>query len=167
VGVNEGYSMSDEVIYDIDAVRAILPHRPPFLFVDRVIKLAPDVSIIAERDLKPEEFFFSGHFPGKPVMPGVLIADALAQTSGLLWGLSEKTSQARRTRVPADTPRFFSLASVNIKFVRPSFPGDTLRLCATAQQRFGELFSYSVEALVGRRQIAKGSLTLAKSEQPV
>jgi 3-hydroxyacyl-[acyl-carrier-protein] dehydratase len=156
--------MSNGVIYDIDAIRAILPHRPPFLFVDRVIKLIPDVSIVAERDIKPDEFFFKGHFPEKPVMPGVLIADALAQTSGLLWGLSEKVSLEIQNLSPVITPWFFFLASVDIKFVKPAFPGDTLRLFSSAQKHFGDLFNYSVEASVGRRQIAKGSLTLAKSE---
>ena len=154
--------MSNAVIYDIDAIKAILPHRPPFLFVDRVIKLAPDVSIVAERDLKTDEFYFTGHFPGKPMMPGVLIVDALAQTSGLLWGLSEKRSHETTT-----APQFFFLASVDMKFVNPAFPGDTLRLFAEAQRQFGDLFNYAVEASVGRRQIAKGSLTLVKSEKTI
>ena len=159
--------MPRDVIDDIDSIQAILPHRPPFLFVDRVIKLVPDVSIVAERDLKPDEFYFTGHFPGKPLMPGVLIVDALAQASGLLWGLSEKRSRETGKEASANVPRFFFLASVDMKFVNPAFPGDTLRLFAESQRQFGDLFNYSVEASVGRRQIAKGSLTLVKSEQPI
>ena len=82
--------MSGATNFTMEDILAILPHRPPFLFVDRVIKLVPDREIVAERAIRSDEPFFAGHFPGKPVMPGVLVTDALAQTSGLLWGLSKK-----------------------------------------------------------------------------
>jgi 3-hydroxyacyl-[acyl-carrier-protein] dehydratase len=156
-----------ETVFDIEAIKAIIPHRPPFLFVDRVVKLTPDVSIVAQRDLNPDEFYFAGHFPGKPIMPGVLIADALAQVSGLLWGLSEKLSLERRGQAAARIGRIFFLAAVDIKFVNPAFPGDTLSLFAEFKRQFGDLLNYAVEASVGRRQIAKGFLPLAKSEQTV
>jgi 3-hydroxymyristoyl/3-hydroxydecanoyl-(acyl carrier protein) dehydratase len=159
--------MSTDVIYDIEAIKAILPHRPPFLFVDRVVKLLPDVSIVAQRDLNPAEFYFAGHFPGKPVMPGVLLADALAQTSGLLWGLSEKLSREGENRAAEHPGRIFFLAAVDIKFVKPAFPGDTLQLFAEMKMQFGDLLNYAVEASVGRKLIAKGTLTLAQSEQTV
>ncbi len=159
--------MSIETIYDIEAIKAILPHRPPFLFVDRVVKLIPDISIVAERDLDPTEFYFAGHFPGKPLMPGVLLADALAQASGLLWGLSEKLNNGGGRRVPEQSGGIFFLAAVDMKFVNPAFPGDTLRLFAETQRHFGDLLNYAVEASVGRKLIAKGSLTLAKSDRTV
>lgn len=89
--------MPEKNVFTIEDIRAILPHRPPFLFVDKVTNLIPDKSIIAERKISPNEFFFKGHFPQKPIMPGVLITDALAQTSGLLWGLSKKNC---RTNIP-------------------------------------------------------------------
>jgi 3-hydroxyacyl-[acyl-carrier-protein] dehydratase len=159
--------MTIETIFDIEAIKAILPHRPPFLFVDRVVKFVPDISIVAQRDLNPDEFYFAGHFPGKPVMPGVLIADALAQVSGLQWGLSEKLSLEGKGKAAARIGRIFFLAAVDMKFVNPAFPGDTLTLFAEMKRRFGDLLNYAVEASVGRRQIAKGFLTLAKSEQTV
>jgi 3-hydroxyacyl-[acyl-carrier-protein] dehydratase len=155
--------MTSGTVFDIDAITAILPHRPPFLFVDRVVKLVPDVSIIAERDLLADEWYFAGHFPGKPVMPGVLITDALAQTSGLLWGLSEKTGHAAGG-LPDHKGRNFFLAAADMKYVRPAFPGDTLRLFAQLQKRFGGLINFTVEASAGRKQVARGSLTLAQSE---
>jgi 3-hydroxyacyl-[acyl-carrier-protein] dehydratase len=140
-----------------DVILSILPHRPPFLFVDRVIKLVVDKEITAERLIRDEEPFFTGHFPQKHIMPGVLVTDALAQTCGLLWGLSKKVSGA----VLAKEPEIFFLASSTMKFVNPSFPGETLTLCAWFERSFGSLFSYSVEAFVKRKVVAKGNLTLA------
>jgi 3-hydroxyacyl-[acyl-carrier-protein] dehydratase len=117
----------------------------------------PDKEIEAERDIRDDEPFFAGHFPQKHIMPGVLVIDALAQTSGLLWGLSKKTTGA----VLAKEPQIFFLASSTMKFVNPSFPGETLTLLAWFERSFGALFNYAVEAHVKRRLIAKGSLTLA------
>jgi 3-hydroxyacyl-[acyl-carrier-protein] dehydratase len=149
--------MTTQLIYGLDEILAILPHRPPFLFVDRVIKLVPDKEIAAERMVRDDEPFFTGHFPQKHIMPGVLVTDALAQTSGLLWGLSKKATGA----VLAKEPQIFFLASMNMKFINPSFPGETLTLRAWFERSFGSLFSYSVEAQVKRKLVAKGNLTLA------
>ena len=93
-------------------------------------------------------------------MPGVLIAEALAQTSGLLIGLSEMAVAA----APPEKPRAFFLAVTNIKFTHPAMPGDTLMLRATADRNFGMLFRFNVEATAGRNLIASGSLTLAMVE---
>jgi 3-hydroxyacyl-[acyl-carrier-protein] dehydratase len=149
--------MSEKNIFTVEDICAILPHRPPFLFVDKVTKLIPGKSIIAERTVSPDEFFFKGHFPQKPIMPGVLITDALAQTSGLLWGLSKKKQPDKHF----EDPELFYLAAADMKYINPALPGDTLRLSASFRQNFGTLYRYSVEACVGRRLIAKGFLTLA------
>ena len=149
--------MTVKSVYGLDDILSILPHRPPFLFVDRVIKLIPDKEIAAERLLRDDEPFFTGHFPQKHIMPGVLVTDALAQTSGLLWGFSKKALGA----VLAKEPEIFFLASANMKFVNPSFPGETLTLFARFERSFGALFSYTVEAHVKRKLVAKGNLTLA------
>jgi 3-hydroxyacyl-[acyl-carrier-protein] dehydratase len=149
--------MTVKTEYGLDDILSILPHRPPFLFVDRVTRLLPDREITAERTIRDDEPFFTGHFPQKHIMPGVLVIDALAQTSGLLWGLSKKATGA----VLAKEPQIFFLAASTIKFVNPSFPGETLTLAAWFERSFGTLFSYAVEATVRRKLIAKGSLTLA------
>ena len=146
--------------YTLESIMKILPHRPPFLFVDRVVKLVPDQTIITERELRPEEPHFAGHFPGLPIMPGVLVTDALAQTAGLLWGLSkvEKGCQI------STQPEIFFLAAANMKFTHPATPGDTLRMTACTDRSFGSLISYTVDASVGRNLIAKGTMTLALKE---
>lgn len=138
----------------------ILPHRPPFLFVDRVIDVVPDRRIIAERDLMADEPHFAGHFPTKPIMPGVLVTDALAQTSGLLWGFSKIINGGEST----DKPEIFYLAAATMKYTNPALPGDTLHMTAQAERVFDQLHTFSVEATCGRRLIAKGSLTLAMKD---
>lgn len=135
----------------------ILPHRSPFLFVDRVVKIIPDKMILCERELRPDEPQFIGHFPSKPIMPGVLVSDALAQTSGLLFGLSKHMGASGSN----DTPELFFLAAVNMKFTHPARPGDTLQMISYIDKAFGTLINYKVEANAGRNCIAKGNLTLA------
>jgi 3-hydroxymyristoyl/3-hydroxydecanoyl-(acyl carrier protein) dehydratase len=152
--------MNDKPPFELADLWPVLPHRAPFLFVDRVTKLEPHQSIVAERFLRAEEPQFAGHFPGRPIMPGVLVAEALAQTSGLLIGLSELLTSAG----PPEKPKSFFLAVTNIKFTHPAVPGDTLVLRSAADRNFGALFRFHVEATVGRNLVASGSLTLALVE---
>jgi 3-hydroxymyristoyl/3-hydroxydecanoyl-(acyl carrier protein) dehydratase len=152
--------MTNKPLFALEDILPVLPHRPPFLFVDRVMMLEPHKLIIAERELRPDEPQFAGHFPGRPIMPGVLIAEALAQTSGLLIGLSEKLSSA----APPEKPKAFFLALMNIKFTHPAAPGDVLALRAASDRQFAALHRFNVEATAGRNLIASGSLTLAMVE---
>ncbi|HVM60837.1 MAG TPA: 3-hydroxyacyl-ACP dehydratase FabZ [Verrucomicrobiae bacterium] len=142
--------------FENDAVREILPHRPPFLFVDRVTQLAPGRSIVAERLLRADEPQFAGHFPQRAIMPGVLVTEALAQTSGLLLGLSRSAAQ------PAGA--MFYLATSNMKFLSPAVPGETLTLRAESERDLGRLSRFAVEAAVGKRLVATGTITLAMVE---
>jgi len=150
-----------ETLFGREAILSVLPHRPPFLFVDRVVELEPFKRIVAERRLVADEPFFAGHFPQQPIMPGVLISEALAQTSGLLLGLSRRTAGGDGT---VEDGAIFYLAAVNVKFVRPAVPGEILTLCATLERDLGRLSRFNVEASVGRRLTATGSLTLARAE---
>lgn len=149
--------MSDKPPFERDELLNILPHRPPFLFVDRVVKLELHRSIVAERRLRDEEPQFAGHFPQRPIMPGVLVTEALAQASGLLLGLSEKLTEAG----PPAQPKLFYLAAASMKYTHPAAPGDLLVLRAETDKSFGGLFRFNVEAAVGRHVIASGSVTLA------
>jgi 3-hydroxyacyl-[acyl-carrier-protein] dehydratase len=150
-------TMHDQPLFTLDEILPILPHRPPFLFVDRVLTLDPHKSILAERVVRPDEPQFAGHFPGRPIMPGVLVAEALAQTSGLLLGLSEKVG---RPHSPAQ-PKMFYLATTNIKYSHPARPGDVLRLWSASDKNLSGLHRFNVEARVGKKLIARGALMLA------
>lgn len=149
--------MAKKVIFDLPEILKLLPHREPFLFVDNIIEFKPNKRIAATRFVRPDEPFFKGHFPFEPIMPGVLITDALAQTSGLLWGFTEKESGSDRK----EGQTVFFLASDNIKYVKPVRPGETLILESTFIDSFGKLFKYKVEALVNNKTVCKGNLTLA------
>ena len=154
--------MRREAPFGMEDILAVLPHRPPFLFVDRVTELVLFRRIVAERWLMAEEPQFAGHFPQRPIMPGVLISEALAQTSGLLLGLSRTIAAGKDQAGPAD---LFYLAAVNVKFVSPAMPGERLILHSESERDLGRLSRFRVEASVGRRLIASGSLTLAMVEE--
>jgi 3-hydroxyacyl-[acyl-carrier-protein] dehydratase len=150
--------MAATVAFGMDEILAVLPHRPPFLFVDCVLSLDPFKRIVAERTLRADEPHFAGHFPERAIMPGVLITDALAQTSGLLIGLSQQGASARPAAM------LFFLGAANMKYPAPAFPGEVLRLSAMADGAAGRLSRFAVEARVGRKLVASGTLTLASIE---
>jgi len=141
---------------DREQIEQILPHRSPFLFVDRVRELDAGKRILAELELRAEEPHFAGHFPGRPIMPGVLIAEALAQTSGLLLALSAMER--------GDDPggRMFYLARADVKWTEPAEPGQTLALEAQLQRELGPLVAFKVRAFTKRKDVASGTLTLAR-----
>ncbi len=104
---------------DVNEILKILPHRPPFLFVDRILELEPRKRIVGIKNVTINEPFFVGHFPSFPVMPGVLIIEALAQTGGVLV-LRE---------IPDHTEKLVLFAAIEeAKFRRPVLPGDQMRL---------------------------------------
>ena len=111
------------VIYDSIAIQQILPHRYPFLFVDKIIELEPRVRIVGIKQISVNEEFFIGHFPGAPVMPGVLQIEALAQVGAIL---ALREFENRDDKIP------FFTGIENGRFRRPVVPGDTLRLEVTA-----------------------------------
>jgi 3-hydroxyacyl-[acyl-carrier-protein] dehydratase len=105
-------------VLDVEAIQRLLPHRPPFLLVDRVVELEPFKRLVALKGVTMNEPFFTGHFPGKPVMPGVLILEALAQAAALLAIESLKTSDKITYLMGIDEARFR----------KPVVPGDRLEL---------------------------------------
>ena len=105
-------------ILDINEIRAILPHRYPFLLVDRIVELEPE-RIVGIKQVTANEPFFEGHIPGFPVMPGVLIVEAMAQTAGVMV----------LKNMPDRADKLVLLVAVeNARFRRPVVPGDTLRM---------------------------------------
>ena len=107
------------VIYDSVAIQEILPHRYPFLLVDKIIELEPKVRIVGIKQVTVNEQFFQGHFPGAPVMPGVLQIEALAQVGAIL---ALREFEDRDAKIP-----FFS-GIESARFRKPVVPGDTLEL---------------------------------------
>ena len=139
-------------------IMRILPHRDPFLFVDRVLELRVDEQVLAQRVLRKEEPHFAGHFPNRAIMPGVLITEALAQTSGLLLALS---AMERGERPQGD---LFFLARADMKWTEPVTPGETLLLEARLQRNLGPLTAFKVRAYTRKKDVASGNLTLARVE---
>jgi len=113
--------MSDDILLDINEVRQYLPHRYPFLLIDKVIQVQPGKSIVAIKNVTANEYFFTGHFPTFPVMPGVLIVEALAQASGILTFQTEQ-------HYPREGELFYLAGIDNARFKRMVIPGDILRL---------------------------------------
>lgn len=141
--------MSDKAgaVMDIGAIQALLPHRYPFLFVDRVVELEPMKRLVAVKSVTMNEPFFAGHFPGHPVMPGVLILEALAQAAGLL----AKNSLAQGT----DDKVTYLMAIDRARFRRPVVPGDRLELRVEIVRQKGDIWKEKGTALVDGEIVAE------------
>lgn len=136
---------------DIDRIRELLPHRYPMLFVDRVLEISGS-EVVAQKLVSANEPFFMGHFPQKPIMPGVLIVEALAQTAGL--GVRYNDEAARK--------RGLVLAGVNnCRFRRPVVPGDVLTLHTRIIRQRGSLIVAEGEARVGEELAASAEIMAA------
>lgn len=146
--MTEGFPM------DINAVLAQLPHRYPFLLVDRVIECVPGKSIHAIKNVTVNEPFFPGHFPYRPVMPGVMILEALAQAAGIL---AFKTAGV----VPDEKTRFYFVGIDNARFRRPVEPGDQLVLKATLERAIRGIWKFSTVAEVGGEEVASATMMVA------
>jgi 3-hydroxyacyl-[acyl-carrier-protein] dehydratase len=139
---------------DRTQIEDILPHRDPFLFLDRVIELVPGEYAVAEKDLLATEDVFRGHFPGHPVFPGVLQLEALAQT-GALAVLSQPESRGKII--------LFGRAD-EVKFRRAVYPGETLRLEMRLTRSRGSVGKGEGKAFVGSEVACSAVLTFAVAE---
>jgi 3-hydroxyacyl-[acyl-carrier-protein] dehydratase len=136
---------------DIHEILQHLPHRYPFLLIDRVISYTLGESLVAIKNVSFNEPFFQGHFPVRPVMPGVLVVEAMAQATGVL---SFKTSEAQ-----PDSASLYYLAGIdNARFKQPVEPGDQLVITVNLVRRARGVWKYTAEAKVGDKIAATADL---------
>lgn len=134
---------------DINRVMQMIPHRRPFLMIDRVVDLVSDVSATGVKNLSINEPFFQGHFPGRPVMPGVLIIEAMAQTAAVL---------VVHTLGPGSEGKLVYFMSVDsCRFRRPVFPGNTLYVHVTKLRKRGNVWKFSAQAKVDGSLVAEAT----------
>ena len=146
--------MTDPIQLDINAILKRLPHRYPFLLVDRVLECHPGESIRALKNVTYNEPFFQGHFPGRPVMPGVMIIEALAQAAGIL-------AFATGNVVPNEETRFYFVGIDKARFRKPVVPGDQLVLTAKLERALKGIWCFSTVARVGNNEVAHADMMVA------
>jgi beta-hydroxyacyl-ACP dehydratase FabZ len=137
---------------DISEIQASLPHRYPFLLVDRVVELSDD-KIVALKNVTANEPHFQGHFPGHPIMPGVLIIEAMAQAGGIL-----ALAVIRKGGVDTATKLIFFMGIDKAKFRKPVVPGDQLRLVIVPLRKGGAIWKLRGEAFVGDDLVCEAEL---------
>ena len=150
--------MSD-IILDINGILKQLPHRYPFLLVDRVLECHEGKSIRAIKNVTYNEPYFPGHFPHRPVMPGVIIIEALAQAAGILAFRTAKV-------VPDDNTQFYFVGIDKARFRRPVEPGDQLILNATLQRQMRGIWKFGAVATVAGEEVASFQLMVAPETGP-
>ncbi len=127
-------------ILDVEGIQKLLPHRPPFLLVDRVVAFEPMKRLVGWKGVTMNEPFFPGHFPGSPVMPGVLILEALAQSAALCALMSLKAEDNGKLT--------FLMGIDNARFRRPVVPGDRLELHVEVTKHKGSVWKETGKAIV-------------------
>ncbi len=138
-----------------EQIKEIIPHRDPFLFLDEVLELVPGQRAVALKVVRPEEPHFQGHFPGQPIMPGVLIVEALAQ-AGAVAALS----------LPENRDKLVLFAGIDgVRFKRQVVPGDTLRLEVEMTKTRGAIGKAEAKAFVDGKLACRAELTFAIGER--
>jgi 3-hydroxyacyl-[acyl-carrier-protein] dehydratase len=142
---------------EIREIMAALPHRYPFLLVDRIIEIEPNKRIVGIKNVTFNEPFFPGHFPGRPIMPGVLIVEAMAQTAGVLAFKSVGEEEQGK-------PVFF-LGIDNVRFRKPVVPGDQLRMELEVTRHRHSIWGFKGQALVEGKVVAEAELLAMLGEE--
>ncbi len=144
-------------ILDIGEIQKILVHRYPFLLVDKVINLEPGKKGTGIKNVTINEEFFSGHFPEEPIMPGVLIIEAMAQVAAIVVG-----SEMMGKKVKPEERMGYLAGIKEIKFKRPVRPGDRLEISVEIIQKLANLFKIKGEARVDKEICAQGELVFTQ-----
>jgi 3-hydroxyacyl-[acyl-carrier-protein] dehydratase len=139
---------------DISEIRQYLPHRYPFLLIDRVVELTPGESIVGYKNLSINEPYFDGHFPGNPIFPGVLLVEAMAQAAGILGFKS-------MGKTPADGSIYYFAGADKLRFKRPCVPGDRVMLRATLLSERRGIAKFAVSSDVDGALAASATILCA------
>lgn len=134
---------------EIKELFSLLPHRYPFLLIDKIVDVNADVSAVGIKNVTFNEPHFAGHFPGDPIMPGVLIVEAMAQTAGAIC--AKEHSKGKRKLV-------YFMTIDDAKFRRPVVPGDRLELRVEKQKQRGNIFKYGCVAWVDGEKAAEANI---------
>ena len=135
-------------------IETMIPHRPPFLWIDRIEELEPGVRCVAVKFVDPENPVFAGHFPGKPILPGVFMIEAMAQTAGVMLG----------SAVSQGTVGMALLAAVNrFKFLKPVLPGQELRIETKKLTGTGQMAYIAGTVCVDGGIVASGELSVVSA----
>lgn len=135
-------------------IQKMLPHRYPFLLIDRIVEIEPNVKAVGLKNVTINEPFFQGHFPRNPIMPGVLIIEAMGQVAGLLAFVSGLKSKS-----------VYFMSIEKAKFRKPVIPGDQLRLEIKVLKRRNNVWRFFGEALVDDKLVSESEFTAMISEQ--
>ena len=141
---------------EIKQIMAILPHAYPFLLVDRIVEIEPGKRVVGIKNVTYNEPFFPGHFPGRPIMPGVLIVEAMAQTAGVLI-FNSLPKEERREAV--------FLGIDNVRFRKPVIPGDQLRMELEITRHRQSIWGFKGKASVDGNLVAEGDLLAMIGEE--
>ncbi len=141
---------------DIECIKELIPHRAPFLFVDEVLEIEEGVRIKAAKTFGPELDFFRGHFPGYPIVPGVIITEALAQAGGVLINSSYKEEFQSKGIQGA-----YLMGLENVRFRKPVEPGDRLILSVSLVKKRSRVMQFKGEAHVGDSKVAEAEIMVS------
>ncbi len=147
----DGQSSNPGITIDIHRIVEMIPHRYPFLMVDRLIDVVPGESAVGIKNVTANEPFFQGHFPGRPVMPGVLIIEAMAQTAAVIVVATLGAS--------AEGKLVYFMSIENARFRKPVEPGDQLRLICRKERQRANVWRFTGEARVGDTVVAEAVYT--------
>lgn len=146
--------MTDDSSLDLQQIKVYLPQRYPFLLIDRVLEHTPGGEIVAIKNVTCNEPFFQGHFPGRPIMPGVLILEAMAQAAGVL---AFRTAGVE----PTENSTFYFVGIDKARFRAPVVPGDQLVLKARVERRIRTIWRFHTEASVDGKVVASAVMMVA------
>ena len=136
----------------VQDIMAVLPHRSPFLLIDKMKDVEPGVSGIGIKNVTADEFFFQGHFPGNPIMPGVLQVEAMAQTAGVVVMTSFPKAEQAGCSV-------YFMTIDDVKFRKPVLPGDVLELHVKKEQEVRNVFKFKGEAFVDGKLVSQAKFS--------